>query len=345
MQLGKYPTMTRTEKACRLLEACGAMAVKAWLLRAGGSPRLRILAYHRVLPDAADASVFDREVVSCTAREFEREMRYVRQFFNVISFADLEDANAHFRNPLIVTFDDGYKDNHDVVLPILRDLGMKATFFVTTGLIGPGELPWWDEITALVQRCTADHLSLAPWVVNALPVESEGEKASAVSDLLRAAKSVSNDDRLSLIEALQDQCGPLPEGLAGGVMMDWDDVRDLADSGMELGSHTVSHPVLGRLSDPSVLACEMEDSKRKLEAETERPVIALSYPVGSQQAAPDAVVNAARKAGYRYACTYTHGTNRRIGFDSFRLPRIKTETGEDFRRFRAKVLFPDVVRY
>ena len=170
--------------------------------------------------DPQDDTVFDPEVVSCTADEFRREMQYVRRFFDVISFADLANLDGTVRNPLIVTFDDGYKDNHDVVLPILRDLGLKATFFVTTGLIGTGKLPWWDEIAALVRQCEVARLCVEPWVREALAVDRPEKKQAAVAHLLRAAKGVPDGDRLRLMASLRDQGGSLRAGTADNVVME-----------------------------------------------------------------------------------------------------------------------------
>jgi peptidoglycan/xylan/chitin deacetylase (PgdA/CDA1 family) len=128
-------------------------------------------------------------------------------------------------------------------------------------------------------------------------------------------------------------------------MMDWDDVGALVRAGMEIGSHTVTHPILGNVADAGHLRQELADSKRELEARTGRPVAALSYPVGRGSSVTEAVVGQVVEAGYRYACVYEHGLNPRRGFDPYRLRRIKAEVGADFDRFRAKVLFPEWIRY
>jgi peptidoglycan/xylan/chitin deacetylase (PgdA/CDA1 family) len=128
-------------------------------------------------------------------------------------------------------------------------------------------------------------------------------------------------------------------------MMRWSEVRQLAEAGMEIGSHTVSHPVLGNLADAAAITAELAESRRRLQAETGRAVKVISYPVGRSTTVTGEVVRLAQDAGYAYGCVYQHGVNPKAGFDPFRLLRIKTEVGSDFDRFRAKVLFPAWVRY
>ena len=128
-------------------------------------------------------------------------------------------------------------------------------------------------------------------------------------------------------------------------MMSWDDIRHMAARGMEIGSHTVTHPLLDRVESPEELAAELKESKIRIERETGRPVTAISYPVGRASGVTEAVVQRVTEAGYRYGCVYEHGVNSFGSMDSLRLRRIKAEVGEDHTRFRAKVLFPEWVRY
>lgn len=334
--------MTRTDLACRFLAASGALAWRARRLRAG---TLTILAYHRVVQDRPGVLPFDDEVVSCTPAEFEREMEFVARHWRVLSFADLHAGGDNGRPGLIVTFDDGYKDNHDVVLPILLKTGVKATFFVTTACMDGELLPWWDEVCWRVRQSDAKALSLESWTGPELRTGTPAEQSQSIAALLCLAKGGSDDERLALLAALR-RCTPAPPaGAIGGLMMNWDDVRDLARRGMEIGSHSVTHPILGNIGDAGRLESELRGSKRRIEQKTGRPVTALSYPVGRMGRISDALVDAVRSAGYRYACAYEHGVNTAAGADRFRLRRVKAEVGSDFARFRAKVLFPEWIRY
>ena len=106
------------------------------LLRLARTPRLSVLAYHRVLP--AHDPLFPGEP---SAAEFEQRMRWVQANFDVLALGEAVRALREHRLPrraLSITFDDGYADNYTVALPILRRLGLPATFFVATGFLDGG---------------------------------------------------------------------------------------------------------------------------------------------------------------------------------------------------------------
>lgn len=320
------------------------MRLKAMLPQFGG--RLTILAYHRVLNKRSEAEGLDEDVISCTAAEFRREMAFMLQHFDLVSFAELAAGIGRFRNPAIVTFDDGYKDNHAVALPILKETGAKATFFVTTGFVSDGTMPWWDEIAYLVRHARQPEIRLsAAGQTRAMSITTEEGARLVIARILEMAKRVSDRERRQMIMELHEQCDPPSQGLGRRLMMTWSDVRDLVRSGMEVGSHTVTHPILGRIEDPAALRSELVESRRILEFETGQPVTALSYPVGRVSTVTDDVVARVQEAGYRYGCVYEHGVNAIEPMDPLRLKRIKAEVGDDFTRFRAKVLFPEWVRY
>lgn len=315
----------------------------AW--RASRMPpgRLTILAYHRVVASLREEHPFDADVLSCSRDEFAREMRFVKEHFDVLTFADLASGRSCGGSPLIVTFDDGYKDNRSLAFPVLEELGLKAVFFVATGYIGSGEVPWWDEIAWIVKHCAAGTLSARIGRdALTLSVADAAGRSHAVRALLAEAKRLPNRERIALLGGLRKQAAPCP---AEAVMMSWDDVRHMAERGMEIGSHTVTHPLLDRIESPEELGAELRESKRTIERETGRAVTAISYPVGRARGVTDAVARQVADAGYRYGCVYEHGVNALAAMDPLRLRRIKAEVGEEFARFRCKVLFPEWVRY
>lgn len=317
--------MTKTDIFCKGLRYSGLLAGKAMELHFGSSSNLRVLAYHRVLDSVPDNFVFDCEVISCSSKEFRREMEFVAKNFDVITFRDIVENGAdYYRRPLVVTFDDGYKDNHDIVLPILEDVGIPAVFFVTTDYIDGRNIPWWDEIAFLMAE-------------NILPLQGKD-----ISEILGYCKSISDDERIRFLGKLRTDAKNIPPV---HLMMDWGDVRGLNDAGMEIGSHTVSHPMLRNITDKAKLVKELRESKRKIEKEIGGQVYSFSYPVGRASSADDDIVDAVKDAGYKFACLYEHGVNRKDDFDVYRLLRIKTEVGDDFERFMAKVLFPRIVKY
>jgi peptidoglycan/xylan/chitin deacetylase (PgdA/CDA1 family) len=121
-----------------------------------------IVAFHRI--QNAPAS----DVLSISARMFERHCRFFKDQFNVVSLRDLLarlERGQRLDHHLAITFDDGYRDNFVNAMPVLKKLSLPATFFVVSGWIGTATVPWWDkeagvrhplmawdEIKALVQH-------------------------------------------------------------------------------------------------------------------------------------------------------------------------------------------------
>jgi hypothetical protein len=119
-----------------------------------GVDRLTVLGYHRVAeadPDAAPG------LISATPEQFAAQMDHVQRWFTPIALMDLLDYVIEGRRlperPLLITFDDGYRDNFDVALPVLRARGLPAVLFVTTGLVDSAGLPWWDRAWRALERC------------------------------------------------------------------------------------------------------------------------------------------------------------------------------------------------
>jgi peptidoglycan/xylan/chitin deacetylase (PgdA/CDA1 family) len=334
--------MTKTDIICKGLRYSGMLAGKAAVLRLGLSSKLRILAYHRVLDDVADDFPFDRDVISCSSDEFRCEMEFVARNFDVVTFKDIAENGAEsYRCPLIITFDDGYKDNYDIAFSILKEVGIPAVFYVTTDYIDGNSIPWWDEVTYLCGRGGGKVLSVCRG--ERLFARTMGE--DMLPELLDHCKSVSDEERIELLEKIRNVGAEDIPAVQRGLMMNWDNVRELAGAGMEIGSHTVSHPMLRNIDNKEKLRNEIVDSKEKIEKEIKSGVYSFSYPVGRKSSADADIVDMVIDAGYNFAVMYEHGVNRKDDLDIYRLLRIKTEVGSDFDRFRAKVLFPRLVRY
>src|SRR5215471_15904890 len=111
---------------------------------ADGSGSLRILAYHRVLDADPSDFAYDEGVISATTEAFYHQMDFVRRNFDVLTFRELHaiemEGKDRPRRALIITFDDGYRDNYTQAFPVLRHMGLPATIFLATGHIGRSRL-------------------------------------------------------------------------------------------------------------------------------------------------------------------------------------------------------------
>lgn len=282
------------------------VAPPALALASRRPPRwLSILAYHRVLPAPPPDYPFDRDVIDCDPREFARQMELVARRCTPIGLDEVLDHLEAGRrlppNPVLVTFDDGYRDNREHAQPILDRLGVPACFFVTTGNVGARRLFWWDRIAYLFHatRVATARISY-PVPILLRPATDGGRSRRTVVRLIKSYPGLDVDRFLGqLARALRVEWnGEIEAEAADRLVMTWDDVRALAASGMEIGSHTRSHRVLHTVP-PGQLADELAGSRADIEAAIGRAPRAISYPVGRSIRRMPALVRAVREAGYR----------------------------------------------
>ena len=234
---------------------------------------LSVLIYHRVV--AEPDPLAPDEVC---AREFDWQLEVLKRWFTVLP---LREAAAGLRRGTLpvrsacVTFDDGYADNATVALPILRRHSVPATFFVATGFLDGGRM-WNDSVIETVRRARGDALDARSAGLDELPVSTIALQRLAIEKLLGALKYLGPEERQKRVDRLaSESSGALPSDL----MMTADQVRQLHANGMEIGGHTVTHPILTGL-DPARAAREIEDGRRRLEEITGSPVKVFAYPNG-----------------------------------------------------------------
>lgn len=340
---------SRREIASRVLGALG-LTPALGNLRSALVRDLRVLAYHRVLADFDESSfAFDPELVSATEVEFDWQMAYVARRFRPVTCAQVAEAldggAALPERAVMVTFDDGFRDNHDVAFPVLRRHGVPAVFFVSTGYIGSDSTFWFDRVVHVLLRTAQKQLPIAALDLTIEPGETPAQRRADAERLLRVLKRLPDALRLKVLQELEHAAclSPSVADRMQSAVMTWDEVREMARAGMEFGSHSESHPILATLDDAAQLQRELEGSKRTLEHEIGRPVTALAYPVGGRDAVNAAVLEATEAAGYRFAFTYLPGTNRLVATNPLLLKRIPVERYTTRRMFATALELPELI--
>jgi peptidoglycan/xylan/chitin deacetylase (PgdA/CDA1 family) len=285
-------------------------------LAALGGPRLSILIFHRVLP-AADPIV-PGEV---DAARFDRLMAIVARSFQVLPLGEAAARLREGRLPpraLCITFDDGYADNHDIALPILQRHGLPACFFIATGFLDGGRM-FNDTVIEAVRRSPLDVADLSPIGLDRLPVQTVAERSAAIARILPVVKYMKPEDRPAALERLLGALRPMD--LPGDLMMSSQQVRALHRAGMEIGAHTVRHPILATLDDAAAER-EIVEGRDRLQVLIDAPVMLLAYPNGRPDRDYDARHSAmARRLGFAAAVTTAPGSSARDA-DPFQLPRF-----------------------
>ncbi|HET6432967.1 polysaccharide deacetylase family protein [Dyella sp.] len=282
------------------------------------------LNYHRI-GDAA-ASPYDRGLWSASAEAFSEQLRFLKREMDVISPADLPEVVKGGRGRYaMVTFDDGYRDNYEVAFPILTRESLPATFFVSTGYIDTPSLPWWDEIAWMVRTGATGPLRLDPWIEKPVAFD-EPDREGAIRTLLRTYKAIASQRTEAFLEAIAAAAGTgrAPAGEGRALWMNWDMLREMKAAGMTIGGHTVTHPVLSRMTDEGQRS-EIQTCAGRLAEELGEPTRCFSYPVGSLAAFDGTTRELLRKAGMDCAFSYYGGYRTFDDWDDLDIRRVAIE--------------------
>jgi peptidoglycan/xylan/chitin deacetylase (PgdA/CDA1 family) len=291
-------------------------AVIKWLSPGGSNSRLSILIYHRVLPGRDP--LFPDEV---DARAFDAQIALLKACFNIIPLRDAIRGLREGRLPsraACITFDDGYADNAEVALPILQKHGIPATFFIATRFLDGGRM-WNDTVIELVRHTKLRTVDLSPIGLGRFDIGTDHERRHAIYSMLGKLKYLPMEIRAAQIEQM---CGLMPgSDLPTDLMMNTKQVRELDSVGMEIGAHTVNHPILARLTSKAAYS-EIAIGKEALESIIGAPVQLFAYPNGkpNQDYLPEHV-SLVKKLGFIGAVSTAWGAARH-GDDIYQLPRF-----------------------
>ena len=280
----------------------------------GGRARLSVLIFHRIMPVPDPLLPGEPD-----AREFDTILGWVKRWFNVLP---VDEAVVRLREGRLpsraaaITFDDGYRDNYTVALPILKRHGLSATFFISTGFLDGGRM-WNDSVTETVRRA-GSVLNLGTLGLGGFSTGTHDEKCRTVGALLERIKYLPHEERLALTGRIAEAAGvDLPRDL----MMSTDQVRAMRREGMLIGAHTVTHPILqgcgrGKVRD------ELAESRDYLRDALGERIGFFAYPNGKpgvDYGADD--VHLVREAGFDAAFS-TAWAAAASGDDLHQLPRF-----------------------
>jgi peptidoglycan/xylan/chitin deacetylase (PgdA/CDA1 family) len=283
---------------------------KTALLRAGGYAALRRLAPSRQLAILRYHAICDRGAgyadpgICVTPAAFEAHVAYLAAHYRVLPLPEAAAALARGAalpsNAVAVTFDDGYRDNLEAAKTLARH-GLSATFYITAGCLADGAPFWPAELRALVRAIAAPEIRLdVDGDSVALPLGNDGDRRCAISSLTRICKG----HRIPVREAVREQLRRLaPAADPASPMLTWDELREMRDLGMVIGSHTMTHPNLPNAGAADA-AREIAGSKTALEEALGVPVTMFSYPNGGadRYMTPE-IARLVREAGFEAATT------------------------------------------
>lgn len=319
-------------------------------------PRAIILLYHRVTEVPSDP-----QLLAVTPQHFAEHLEILRKWARPMRLQQLAGGfgcGNLSRRSVVVTFDDGYADNLHNAKSLLEHYDIPATVFVTGGYVGQEREFWWDELERLLLQPgtlpetldlslngtsyrwdlgEASHYSvdsfqsLCGW--NVLSDTDPGPRQHLYRTLHQLLQSLPPGEQAHILAELWRWSGAAATGRSSHRALTVDELRELARGGLvEIGAHTVNHPVLSLLPEASQRD-EIKRSKGHLEEILEHSVNSFSYPYGSDAAYTSETVDIVRDLGFTCACA-NYSNLVRPGVDRYQLPRllVRDWDGETFAR-------------
>lgn len=282
---------------------------------AGARARLSIFIFHRVLPLPDPMQPGEPDAV-----RFEQIVRFVSRHFHVLPFGEAARKLSTGQLPpaaACITFDDGYADNLAVAAPILVRHGVPATFFVSTGFIDGGRM-WNDTVIEALRGAPSGELDWSAYGAGRWQIDDTASRIAACRATLSHLKPLEPGLRLQITHDIGRAAG-LPT--RSDLMLTRDGVVQLRDLGMEVGAHTMNHPILRSVSD-AVAADEIGGSRETLAHWLGTAPRVFAYPngvPGRDYTGRD--VRLVQKAGFEAAASTAKGVAT-MGCDLLQLPRF-----------------------
>ncbi len=280
----------------------------------GQNKKLFILIYHRVLdkPDFMRPDEVNQE-------SFSWHMRILAKYFNVISLSEalekLETGQLPSR-AVCITFDDGYADNYLSALPILKKDELTATFFIANGYLNGG-IMWNDKVIEAVRRLTSKTLDLERFGLENFEVSDDTQKLAAANKIIINIKHLDSIKRLEIADFIMEKVEKMPTDL----MMTDEQLVNLYQAGMDIGGHTVTHPIMANL-DINSLKQEINENKQKLEQLLKTSINFFAYPNGKPGIDYKSFqIEEVKFAGYQAALSTQWGVANKNS-DLMQLPRF-----------------------
>ena len=268
------------------------------------SRRLRVLAYHGI---ESDDSVVNRDGFHVPPAIFARQLEHISRCYRIVSLQDvitaMREGTPWPERSVLITFDDGYRNNVEVAAPLLAQQGIPAAFFVTTGFIDGTHQPWWFILRRWVLKAGFSSLGDPPGM-------TETPCRSDIQCLVRweyFLKGLTEAERAAHMTAIATRLGLPPE--SGASFASWDQLASLCRQGHAVEPHTVSHANLGRESAADANR-EVTSSVMRIKEKLGIQARAFAYPYGRAEDVQPAVFDTLKQQAISVGFTTVEGTNR-----------------------------------
>jgi len=269
-------------------------------------------------------------------------MRYLSKTHKILPLnriAEYLREGRHLNKKVaVVTFDDGYKDNYNNAFPILKKYEVPATVFLVTGHIGSENLFWYDKVRYLIWNTKLKKIKVNGF--GDFLLESKSDKLNSSFMIVEKLKKIPNEKKNHLIEKLVNVFDvDIPRGLGKDVILSWDEVKEMSESGIDFGAHTVTHPILTRIPLDQA-KFEISQSKKDIEKRLNKPVDTFCYPNGTSSDFNKNIIDLLKAIGFTCAVT-TNPATRPSKMNLYKLGRLPNAWNHESFKFLVSGCYSD----
>lgn len=298
----------------------------AFLRRKITKSHVAILAYHRVYPETDNWALN-----SISPPSFEQQIQYVSRYYEVISLDELAQCirlkNAPPRKSIVVSFDDSYRDIYTYAYPILKKYNVPATVFLNTGNIKNRSLYWWDKVLYCIRNTNKTQINLSE--IGNYYLQPKSDKFRIAFMIIRRLKKLSEERKNLLVDKLIEECQvDIPNDLGRELILTWDEIKEMSNSGISFGTHAVNHLCLTDIPLESA-KYEITQSKKDIEENLGVKITAFAYPYGDCN--PE-LTDFVKAAGFNCAVSVSLGKLINIKDNPYMLSRISPP--QSFGKFK-----------
>jgi peptidoglycan/xylan/chitin deacetylase (PgdA/CDA1 family) len=300
------------------------------IARAANRNRLVIITYHGIREDASPA----RSWLLLPVSEFARQMEFLREQYDVLPIDEALASPATGKPRACITFDDGYRNNLELALPILERLRLPATVYLPTAFIGTDSMLWTTRLDLGLPKATPEtRAQVADWL--SLPHDpSTPALMHGVSNALKALRPREREHLLTKIFAQIP--APSTDELAPHAFVTWAEVARMESTGLiSFGAHTAHHEIVRNLDDAS-LRQELQSSVEDVAKHCARPSRTFAYPNGRAVDFDERSEKILSSLGCTAAVSTIEGLNDE-STPRYALRRISVGSAMRFTEFRSRI--------
>jgi peptidoglycan/xylan/chitin deacetylase (PgdA/CDA1 family) len=296
-----------------------------------------IIVYHRVGPTKND-DLFNQPM---SIDSFKKQIDYLYKNHTIISIDELISKRRSQqvpKNTVVITFDDGYKDNHTYAYPILEKYNIPATIYLTSGGIENGKLFWFDKVSYLVKHSSVEKIDIDG--LGTYELSTEPDRSLIAEGICAALHQKSENEKLAIVEKMEKICQVrIPNDMGFRYYLTWEEVKEMEL--VNFGAHTVTHPILTRIPLETA-KYEIIKSKHYIEEQIGKKITSFAYPVGELGDVNLQIINCVKEAGFNSAVSVYPFRLISSKDDSFYLGRIGVHEGVSMLKMQLCGFFGDL---